>query len=185
MKSQADKGRSLRQFEMGDMVFLKLQSYIQSSLAPHANHKLSFRFFGPFPVVQRVSAVAYKLGFLVLSSIHPVFHISQLKKDVGDQVPVTALPPNDLTLQVPQAIFQRHVINHGCRTVTQGLIRWSQSLDSLATWEDLEALQQRFPAAPAWGQPDFNGGGIVNTDATDEAVVTRAREEEIDQVGHR
>jgi hypothetical protein len=51
MKNQADKGRTERSFEVGDLVFLKLQPYIQSSLAPRANQKLVFKFFGPFSVV--------------------------------------------------------------------------------------------------------------------------------------
>jgi hypothetical protein len=54
MKQQADKGRSERQFAVGDLVYLKLQLYIQTSIAPRANHKLSFKFFGPFLVLQRV-----------------------------------------------------------------------------------------------------------------------------------
>jgi hypothetical protein len=48
MKSQADKQRIERHFEVGDQVFLKIQPYVQSSLAPRANQKLAFRFFGPF-----------------------------------------------------------------------------------------------------------------------------------------
>jgi ribosomal protein L21E len=51
MKQQADKGRSKRQFKVGDMVFLKLQPYVQSSLAPRSNQKLAFKFFGPYKVV--------------------------------------------------------------------------------------------------------------------------------------
>jgi hypothetical protein len=45
MKQQADKGRSERQFAVGDLVYLKPQPYIQTSIAPRANHKLSFNFF--------------------------------------------------------------------------------------------------------------------------------------------
>jgi hypothetical protein len=34
---------------------------------------------------------------------------------------------------------------------------------SLATWEDLEALKQRFPRAPAWGQAGSEGReGVSN-----------------------
>jgi hypothetical protein len=36
-KFQADKGRTERVFDIGDWVFLKLQPYVQSSLAPRAN----------------------------------------------------------------------------------------------------------------------------------------------------
>jgi hypothetical protein len=48
MKRQADKHRVERQFAVGDMVYLKLQPYVQSSIAARAHHKLSFKFFGPY-----------------------------------------------------------------------------------------------------------------------------------------
>jgi hypothetical protein len=57
MKQQADKGRSERQFQVGDMVYLKLQPYVLSSLAPRANQKLSFKFSDP----SRFSAVLVQL----------------------------------------------------------------------------------------------------------------------------
>jgi len=37
MKSQAGKHRLEREFAVGDWVYLKLQPYVQSSLAPRAN----------------------------------------------------------------------------------------------------------------------------------------------------
>jgi len=37
MKRQADKNRSERHFAVGDMVFLRLQPYIQTTLAHRAN----------------------------------------------------------------------------------------------------------------------------------------------------
>ena len=51
MKSQAAKGRSEREFGVGDMVYLKMQPYIQTSVAVKPNHKLAYRFFGPFRVL--------------------------------------------------------------------------------------------------------------------------------------
>jgi hypothetical protein len=78
MKTQADKGRSERNFAVGDWVYLKLQPYIQASLAPRANQKLAFKFFGRFQVISRVGSVVYKLKLPDTSAIHPVFHVSQL-----------------------------------------------------------------------------------------------------------
>jgi hypothetical protein len=97
MKSQADKGRTERQFEVGDQVFLKLQPYIQSSIAPRANQKLSFKFFGPFKVLQRVGSVVYRLELPPASSVHPMFHVSQLKKAVGAGVQVSSLLPDEVS----------------------------------------------------------------------------------------
>lgn len=61
MKCQADKKRSECVFEVGDHIFLKLQPYVQSSLAQRSNQKLAFKFFGPFKIIGKIGAVAYKL----------------------------------------------------------------------------------------------------------------------------
>lgn len=86
MKSYADKGRSEREFQVGDNMYLKLQPYIQSSVAPRTNQKLSFKYYGPFPVIERVGAVAYKLQLPDDCRIHPVVHVSQLKRHVPSSV---------------------------------------------------------------------------------------------------
>jgi hypothetical protein len=162
MKQQADKGRSERQFSEGDLVFLRLQPYVQSSLAPRANQKLAFKFFGPYTVLQKVGSVAYKLDLPASSSVHPVFHVSQLKKAVGSNIQVTPAVPSELTeFQVPEKILKRRLVNRGVKPVLQVLVKWSTLPESLATWEDLEALKQRFSGAPAWGHAGSLGGENV------------------------
>lgn len=83
MKHQADKNRLDRSFQLGDMVFMKLQPYIQSSVAPRAHHKLLFKFYGPYKILEKVGASAYRLELPPNSKIHPVFHVSQLKQALG------------------------------------------------------------------------------------------------------
>jgi hypothetical protein len=48
MAKSANLHRFERQFSVGDWVFLKLQPYVQSSVAVRASHKLAFKFFSPY-----------------------------------------------------------------------------------------------------------------------------------------
>jgi hypothetical protein len=162
MKRQADKHRSERSFAVGDSVYLKLQPYVQSSIATRSNNKLSFRFFGPFTILERIGEVAYRLQLPASSTIHPVFHVSQLKRAVGrNQVLVPHLPQGAVALQVHMRILQRRMITRGGRSVRQVKVLWSDTDLELATWEDEEALQVKFPAASAWGQASTQAGGNV------------------------
>lgn len=61
MKHQAYKKRTERELQVGERIYLKLQPYVQASLAPRANQKLSFRYYEPYQIEQRVGTVAYKL----------------------------------------------------------------------------------------------------------------------------
>jgi hypothetical protein len=124
MVKTANLKRSEWQFVVGDWVYLKLQPYVQSSVAVRSNNRLSFKFFGPFQVVTKVGAVAYKLALPATSSVHLVFHVSQLKKSVGQHQSVTAVPlEQDVQWSVPVAIIQRRTITCGKSSKTQGLIR--------------------------------------------------------------
>jgi hypothetical protein len=139
MKKQADKSRSERSFAVGDKVFLKLQPYVQTSLSPRSNQKLAYKCFGPFPILERIGQVAYRLQLPESSSIHPVFHVSQLKNVISAADKVTDYFPDDLTSpKVPESILQKRVLHHGLTPVQQVLVKWSGWPASMATWEDFQ-----------------------------------------------
>jgi hypothetical protein len=83
MKQQADQGPSERQFTEGDRVFLLLQPYKQTSLKAEHCQKLAPKFYGPYTVLKHVGKVAYQLALPSQSKLHPVFHVSCLKKVIG------------------------------------------------------------------------------------------------------
>lgn len=93
MSHYANKKRSERKFEVGDWVYLKLKPYKQLSLRKSYLWKLSPKFAGPFLVVQKVGEVAYKLQLPDSARLHPVFHVSLLKKSVGQPDQVVSTVP--------------------------------------------------------------------------------------------
>ncbi|GJT66424.1 retrotransposable element Tf2 [Tanacetum coccineum] len=149
MKTYADKKRSEREFAVGDWVYLKLQPYRQLTLRIHKQHKLSAKFFGPFKVLQKIGRVAYKLELPSTASIHPIFHVSLLKKCHSTDLSMGSLPlcDNEGSLAVvPYKILDRKLAKQGNRAVVYGLIQWANGSVEDATWELLTDIEKRFPA---------------------------------------
>jgi len=149
MKMYADKKRTEREFEVGDWVFLKLQPYRQTSIAVRRSLKLASKFYGPYQVIQKIGPVAYKLALPSTAKIHPVFHISQLKKKVGKHV-VPATDPlicssGGQPLVEPVAILDRRMVKKGNIASTQILVQWANLLPEEATWEDYQFIRSQFP----------------------------------------
>jgi hypothetical protein len=82
-KIYADKNKVERSFEVGDLVYLRLQPYRQSSIKRNGVEKLKPRFYGPYKVSRRVGEVAYEIELPPGRKIHNVFHVSCLKKALG------------------------------------------------------------------------------------------------------
>ena len=94
MKQQEDQHRSERSFDLGDWVFLWLQPYKQMSLKQtKKDNKLSPEYYGPYKVLQNIGTMAHKLELLVSSRVHPVFHVSCLKKVIGENIPIQTVFP--------------------------------------------------------------------------------------------
>jgi transposase InsO family protein len=164
MKLTADKKRSERVFAVGDWVYLKLQPYVQRSLATRANPKLAFRYFGPFQVLLRVGGTSYKLQLPDSCEIHPVIHVSQLRRAVPPSTEVLQDLPVDVAVQPePTKVLETRLYQRGGETRTQVLIQWTDQPATLATWEDQSELLHHFPNAAAWGQATSQPGGNVTT----------------------
>ena len=59
--------------------------------------KLSPRYIGPFPIIERIGLVAYRLELSPgLEKIHDVFHVSMLKKYMPDPSHILKSPPVQL-----------------------------------------------------------------------------------------
>ena len=57
------------------------------------DYNLSPKYYGPYKVLQNIGTMAYKLELLASSRVHPVFHVSCLKKVIGDKIPFQTIFP--------------------------------------------------------------------------------------------
>jgi len=161
MKSQADKSRLERSFEVGDWVYVKLQPHIQHSVQRRSNHKLSYKYFGPYLVLQKVGQVAYKLQLPASSQIHPVIHVSQLKK---------ALPPNT-TLSTDSEL---HLLS-SFQDLPSELVL-ARRLQLVGNHVVLRELTQRKECPPHWATWDPQPSRHCTKSASKSAICARRRQ---------
>ena len=57
------------------------------------DNKLSPNYYGPYKVLQKICTMAYKLEPPTSSKVHPVFHVSCLKKVIGEKHSVQTIFP--------------------------------------------------------------------------------------------
>ncbi|XP_024007917.1 uncharacterized protein LOC112083927 [Eutrema salsugineum] len=161
MKSYADKHRRDVSFEMGDMVYLKLQPYRQHSVTRRLCQKLAARFYGPFEVIEKIGKAAYRLKLPASSKIHPVFHVSQLKAAIGSQNTVTALPETftdagEFVLE-PDAVLETRFDKHGGLEL---LITWKDLPQHEATWFSVREFERSYPTFALEDTLHLKGAGI-------------------------
>ena len=109
----------------------------------HPTQKLTPKFAGPFPIISIISSTAYKLELPATMKIHPVFHISLLKRyNTSDEFSRTTPPPpviipttHEEEYEV-EAILDKKIV----RRRPQYLIKWLGYSLYDATWEPLENL---------------------------------------------
>jgi hypothetical protein len=146
-KSYADKKRREISYN-GDFVYLKV-SPIRGTRRFQVQGKLAPRYIGPYQVLNKVGAVAYRIKLPEeMSDIHPVFHVSQLRKCL--RVPETEHNVIDLQKglqyqEVPIKILD--TVTKGTRNSEVRICRvqWSRHGEKEATWEREDASKKEFP----------------------------------------
>lgn len=96
-----------------------------------------------------MGAVAYKLLLPPEAKVHPVFHVSLLKKSVGKKDLVSPVLPlmdeEGQQMLIPLAVLEKRMVRRYNRVAGQWLIQWSHLPKEEATWEDAEEFMKKFP----------------------------------------
>ncbi|MCF8701880.1 hypothetical protein L3054_10855 [Corynebacterium sp. MC-10] len=149
-KSYADKRRRPLEFQIGDWVFLKV-SPMKGVMRFGKRGKLSPRYVGPYQIVRRIGKVAYELDLpTAMEGIHPVFHVSMLRKCIGD--PSVIFPIEDIQVtqdltyeEQPVAILDRQVKKLRNKEVASVKVLWRNDNREEMTWEAEESMRKRYP----------------------------------------
>ncbi|PNX76538.1 hypothetical protein L195_g032490, partial [Trifolium pratense] len=161
MRTQANKHRREVAYEVGDMVYLKIQPYKLQKLAKRFNQKLSPRYYGPFEILQKIGAVAYKLQLPDDSRVHPVFHVSLLKKALAPNIEPQPLPScmnESWQLEPePEETLDTRRNDTGEMEV---LVKWKGLPAFENSWELVDKLRKEYPRFLLEDKENFEGRGI-------------------------
>jgi hypothetical protein len=113
--------------------------------------KLAPRFIGPYQIQARRGEVAYQLSLPEsLSSVHDVFHVSQLKKCL--RVPEEQLPIEDLEVQEDLTYLEKptQILETADRvtrrsTIKMCKVKWGHHSEEEATREREYDLKAKYP----------------------------------------
>ncbi|XP_020080766.1 uncharacterized protein LOC109728532 [Ananas comosus] len=149
-QSYADKRRKDLKLAVGDRVVLKVLP-MQGVRRFGIRGKLSPRYVGPFKILERVGAVAYKLALPPrLAGVHNVFYVSNLRKYVRNSTHVLEYEPVELSEDMTYeeylvCILDREENKLRNRTIPYVKVQWSNYAVREATWELEETMRKMHP----------------------------------------
>ncbi|WMV37945.1 hypothetical protein MTR67_031330 [Solanum verrucosum] len=113
--------------------------------------KLSPRFIGPYRILRRVGRVTYELELPSgLKSVHPVLHVSMLRKCVGDASRVVPIEDVQITEELsyektPVVILDRQVSKLRTKEVASVKVLWRNKNREEVTWEVEDGMRSKYP----------------------------------------
>ncbi|GJT01511.1 putative reverse transcriptase domain-containing protein [Tanacetum coccineum] len=149
-KSYADKRLKSLEFEVGDMVLLKVLPW-KGTVRFKKHGKLSPRYIGPFKVLARIGPVAYILELPEdLKGIHSTFHVSNLKKCLAEGEVVVLLEEIQLDdklhmIEEPVEIMDKEVKRLKQSQIPIVKVCWNSKRGQEFTWERKDQIKKKYP----------------------------------------
>jgi hypothetical protein len=147
----ANQHRRDEQFSVGDNVLVSSENINLPSQVNRPTRKFQAKFLGPYKVIETVSPTAYRLELPETLKIHPVFHISKLRRYVESDeqlFPERTVPPppplvfdDDHVEYLVEKILDKRTRRIGRGTRTEYLVKWKNYPEYDATWQTLADLE--------------------------------------------
>ncbi|KAL0445454.1 UNVERIFIED_CONTAM: Transposon Tf2-11 polyprotein [Sesamum latifolium] len=130
MKKYADQNRRFIEFNVGDLVMVKVPDPRLSKSSRGRDPRLMQKYIGPLPIMKRIGTVAYRIELPPWWKIHNVFHVSHLKKYSADREDDARNQPSRPQLEltktkekVAEAILNHRVTRTAKRDHTEYLVK--------------------------------------------------------------
>ncbi|GJR98015.1 putative reverse transcriptase domain-containing protein [Tanacetum coccineum] len=149
-KSYADKRLKPLEFEVSDMVLLKVLPW-KGVVRFKKCRKLSPRYIRPFKILARVGHVAYTLELPEeLKGIHITFHVSNLKKCLAEGdvvVPMEEIQLDDKLhmIEEPVEIVDKEVKRLKQSRIPIFKVCWNSQRGPEFTWEREDQIKKKYP----------------------------------------
>ncbi|XP_016433286.1 uncharacterized protein LOC107759789 [Nicotiana tabacum] len=149
-KSYSDVRHRDLEFQVDDWVFLKV-SPMKGVMRFGKKGKLSPHYIELYKIMRRIGQVTYELELpQELAAVHPVFHVSMLKKFTGDPslvVPIEIIRVKDSLSyeEIPMAILDRQIRKLRTKEIASVKVLLRNQKVEKATWEAEEDMKSRYP----------------------------------------
>ncbi|XP_009786585.1 uncharacterized protein [Nicotiana sylvestris] len=149
-KSYSDVRRRDLEFKGDDWIFLNV-SPIKGVMRFGKKGKLSPRYVEPYIIIQRIGQVDYRLELpLEISLVHPMFHVSMLKKVVGYPTLIVSVETIKVSEElayeeIPVAILDRQVRKLRTKDIASVKVLLRNQQVEEATWEAEEEIKKKYP----------------------------------------
>jgi hypothetical protein len=109
------------------------------------DNKLSPKYYGSCKVLQNIGTMSYKLELSTSLRVHPIFHVSFLKKVIGDKIQIQniflELDKEGKLIFDLEAITNTRILYLRNRSISEYLIKWKKLYVEDSTWEDESFIQ--------------------------------------------
>ncbi|PLW44362.1 hypothetical protein PCASD_04496 [Puccinia coronata f. sp. avenae] len=151
--------RTTPEWDVGEKVWLNGQNILTTRPIPKLGHK----WLGPFPIASRISRSTYKLTLpLSMARIHPVFHVSMLRKHATDTVEDRSRKETDPIIVDRETEWEvKEILD--CRKIgkrREYLVSWKGFGPEANSWEPhgnlnncattIRKFDEQYPEAALW-----------------------------------